>query len=120
MDKVTYARLFQEAIQRALELPNLSSVDTEPAVKFVGRPNPPAPITVDEALDLLWLSPEQFYLVVDVMAFVGEDNPPVLFVRPSGHPPDAYSETWDPSDLGPFRGIGPISPSDTGRPALDG
>lgn len=108
MEKSAYAALFQDAIRRALKLASLDGVGREPVVEFQGRPNPPLPISVSEALDLLWLSSDRFYLVVDVMAFVGEDSPPILFVRPSGHPPGAYSETWDPSDLGPFRGIGPI------------
>jgi len=109
MDKSAYAALFQSAIQRALKLANLDGVSREPVVKFIGRPNPPLAISVGEALEFLWLSSDRFYLVVDVMAYVAEDRPPVLFVRPSGHPPSAYSETWDPSDLGPFRGIGPLS-----------
>ena len=81
----------------------------EPVVEFHGKANPSTPITVDEALDLLWLSPDRFYRVIDVAAFAGEDEPPILFVRPSGHQPDAYWKTWAPSDLGPFKAIGPAT-----------
>jgi len=109
MDKTTCAQQFHETIRRALKLANLDPARNEPVVEFHGKPNPPQPIKVDEAFDLLWLSPERFYRIVDVAAFVGEYDPPVLFVRVSGHEPSAYSLTWDPSDLGPFKAIGPAT-----------
>lgn len=111
MDKSTYAQLFDEAVRRALELAHLDPATTEPVVEFHGKPNPAQPITIDEALDLLWLSSERFYRIVDVAAFVGENDPPTLFVRLSGHEPSVYSDTWDPSDLGPFKAIGPATRS---------
>ena len=109
MDKSSYAQMFDEAVRRALKLAHLDSTSIEPSVEFHGKPNPPQPITTAEALDLLWLSPERFYRIVEVAAFVGENDPPTLFVRLSGHEPSAYSDTWDPSDLGPFRAIGPAT-----------
>ena len=109
MDKSDFARLFHEAVRRALQHVELGLSGVEPVVVFHGKPNPSSPIRVDEALDLLWLSPDRFYRVIDVAAFAREDEPPVLFVRPSHHKPGAYSETWDPSDLGPFNAIGPVT-----------
>jgi hypothetical protein len=109
MDKSDHARLFHEAVRRALQQAEMEHSDAQPVVEFLGKPNPSTPIGVEEAFDLLWLSPERFYRVIDVAAFAGENEPPVLFVRPSGHEPGAYSETWDPSDLGPFKVIGPVT-----------
>jgi hypothetical protein len=111
MDKSDFALLFHEAVRRALQQVELALRGVEPVVVFHGKPNPPSPIKVDEALDLLWLSPDRFYRVIDVSAFAREDELPLLFVRPSGHKPVAYSETWDPSDLGPFNAIGPATPA---------
>ena len=107
MDKSSYALLFQEAVRRALQEAGLSSASGEPIVEFHGKPNPSHPVSVGEALEFLWISPDLFYRIVDVAAFLGEDNPPVLFVRPSGHEPSAYADIWETSDLGPFKVMGP-------------
>jgi hypothetical protein len=109
MDKVIFARNFGEAIRRALELADLEPTGMSPVVEFHGKPNPPRPISVNEALDLLWLSVDRYYQIVDVGAFSGATEPPVLFVRISGHEPSAYSNTWYPTDLGPFKAIGPVT-----------
>lgn len=106
MDKSSFALLFQEAVRRALEQAGVSG-SLKPVVEFQGKPNPERPVVVDEALDFLWLSPDRFYRVVDVAAFVGEDNPPVIFVRPAGFEPSAYEDTWEPHGLGPFKVMGP-------------
>lgn len=87
MDKSSFALLFQEAVGRALQQAGLSANLSEPVVEFHGKPSPQQRITVDEALDFLWLSADRFYRIVDVAAFVGEENPVVLFVRPSGFEP---------------------------------
>jgi hypothetical protein len=109
MDKTGYALLFQEAIRRALQQAGLSATLSEPVVEFHGRPNPKRRVKVDEALDFLWLSADRFYRIVDVAAFSGEDNPPVIFVRPAGFEPSTYEDTWEPSGLGPFKVIGPAT-----------
>jgi hypothetical protein len=107
MDKSGFAFLFHRAVRRALEQAGMSGSLSEPVVEFRGKPNPEGPLTVDEALDFLWLSPDRFYRVVDVAAFLGEDNPPVIFVRPAGFEPSCYEDTWEPQGLGPFKIMGP-------------
>ena len=109
MDKGSYALLFNEAVRRALELAGVSTSLSEPVVEFHGKPNPERPVAVDEALDFLWLSTDRFYRIVDVAAFVGEDNPPVIFVRPAGFESSGYEDTWEPEGLGPFKVIGPAT-----------
>jgi hypothetical protein len=107
MDKERFGELFQEAIRRALKLADLFPTTTKPLVEFYGKPNPRNPITMEQALDHLWLSPDRFYRVVDVAAFLGENDPPVIFVRPAGFDPEPFSETYNPNDLGPFQAMGP-------------
>jgi hypothetical protein len=109
MDKSGFALLFQEAVRRALEQAGVSAGSSEPVVEFHGNPNPERPISVDMVLGFLWLSPDRFYRVVDVAAFLGEDNPPVIFVRPAGFEPSAYEDTWEPQGLGPFKVMGPAT-----------
>jgi len=109
MDKGRFALLFREAVRRALEQAGVPASLGEPVVEFYGKPNPGSPVTVAEALDFLWLSPERFYRVVDVAAFLGENNPPVIFVRPAGFEPSAYADTWEPQGLGPFKVMGPAT-----------
>ena len=109
MDKGNYALLFEEAVRRALEQAGVSPSSSEPVVEFHGRPSPEEPVALSEALGLLWLSTERFYRVVDVAAFVGEDNPPVIFVRPAGFEPSGYEDTWEPDGLGPFKVLGPAT-----------
>jgi len=108
MDKSGYGLLFQEAIQQALQLAGLSFAPSDAVVEFHGRPSPDRLISVDEALDFLWLSEDRFYLVVDVAAISGEESPPVLFVRPAGFEPGNYEDTWRPSGVGPFKVMGPM------------
>jgi hypothetical protein len=109
MDKNRFALLFQEAIRRALQQAGISANFGESVVEFRGKPNPQQRVAVDEALDLLWLSADLFYRIVDVAAFVGEENPSVLFVRPSGLEPSAYADTWEPEGLGPFKVLGAMT-----------
>ena len=108
MDKGSYALLFEEAVRRALEQAGMSP-GLKPVVEFHGKPNPERPVAVDKALDFLWLSTDRFYRVVDVAAFVGEDDPPVIFVRPAGFEPSGYEDTWEPEGLGPFKVLGPAT-----------
>ena len=109
MDKSGFSRLFREAVRLALQQASVSANLSEPVVEFHGKADPQHRITLDEALELLWLSADRFYRIVDVAAYVGEVNPSVLFVRPSGFEPSAFADTWDPSGLGPFKVIGAMT-----------
>jgi hypothetical protein len=108
MDKHTFAALFETAISRSFELAGLAP-QSSALVEYHGRPNPRPAVTVAQALDLLWLSPDRFYVVIDVSVILDGANPPLLFVRPSGHEPIQFSATWAPDDLGPFKAMGPMT-----------
>jgi hypothetical protein len=62
-------------------------------------------VGVDEALDRLYLGSDRFYRSIDVSIKKLLPGQSIAFVRVSGHPLAAYSKTWDPSGLGPFKQI---------------
>jgi hypothetical protein len=62
-------------------------------------------VSVDEALDQIYLGSDRFYRIVDIAIKELLPGEAVAFVRVSGHPPAEFSKTWDPSALGPFKQI---------------
>jgi hypothetical protein len=60
-------------------------------------------LTVDEALDQIYLGGDRYYRVIDVAIRRLRPEGPVMFARVSGHAPVEYGNTWDPTDLGPFK-----------------
>lgn len=107
MDKDSFATLFETAISRSFELAGLPQPSNSP-VQFHGRSNSKPTLSQAEALDLLWLSPDRFSVVIDVSVILDDANLPQLFVRPSDHEPVPFTATWAPDDLGPFKAMGPM------------
>jgi hypothetical protein len=67
-------------------------------------PNAPGRMmSVEQALDQIYLGEDRFFKIIDVAIKTLLPGKSVAFVRVSGHPPGAFSQTWDPSDLGPFK-----------------
>lgn len=62
-------------------------------------------VSVDEALDQIYLGSDHFYRIIDVAIKELLPEKSVAFVRVSGHSPDEFSKTWNPSELGPFKQI---------------
>jgi hypothetical protein len=62
-------------------------------------------ISVDEAIDKIYLGSDRFYRIIDIAIEEVLAKESVAFVRVSGHSPDALSATWDPAGLGPFKPI---------------
>jgi hypothetical protein len=60
-------------------------------------------VSVEQALDQLYLGDDRFFRIIDVAIKGLLPRKSVAFVRVSGHPPGTYSQTWDPSNLGPFK-----------------
>jgi hypothetical protein len=60
-------------------------------------------MSVHDALDHIYLGDDRFYKIIDVAISGLSPRKSVAFVRVSGHPPTAFSQTWDPSNLGPFK-----------------
>jgi hypothetical protein len=62
-------------------------------------------MSVDEALDKIWLGNNRFYRVIDVAIKEALPGRSLAFARVSGHAPTRFENTWDPSNLGPFKQI---------------
>jgi hypothetical protein len=62
-------------------------------------------ISIDEAIDKIYLGSDCFYRIIDVAIEEVLPKESVAFVRVSGHSPDALSTTWDPAGSGPFKEI---------------
>src|SRR5258708_9096919 len=62
-------------------------------------------LSVDEALDHIYLGSDRFYRIIDVAIKELLPGKSVVFVRVSGHQSAEFSKTWDPSGLGPFKQI---------------
>jgi hypothetical protein len=62
-------------------------------------------ISVDEAVEKIYLGSQRFYRIIDVGIEEVLPKESVAFVRVSGHPSDTLSATWDPTGIGPFKQI---------------
>ena len=85
-----------------------NSTQKDLLVEFHGISNLQKLIPTSKAVDLLWISPDRFYFIVDVGVVLEGKGQARIFVRPSGHEPVPFSSTLDPADLGPFKAIGPM------------
>jgi hypothetical protein len=64
-------------------------------------------LSVDRAVDDLYLGSDRFYRIIDVAIRRLSRREAIAFVRVSGHPPVPFSQTWAPADLGPFKQVIP-------------
>jgi hypothetical protein len=62
-----------------------------------------AHLTVEEALDRIYLGTDIFYKIIDVTIKELSQQNSIVFVRVSGHQPVPFDKTWDPSGTGPFK-----------------
>jgi hypothetical protein len=60
-------------------------------------------MSIDKTVNMIYLGSERFYRIIDVGIEEVLPSESVAFVRVSGHAPDAFGATWDPSGLGPFK-----------------
>jgi hypothetical protein len=60
-------------------------------------------LSVDEAADKIYVGSDRFYRIIDVAIIEVLSNESMAFVRVSGHAPDAWGATWDPTGSGPFK-----------------
>jgi hypothetical protein len=75
-------------------------------------------LTVDQAVDEIYLGSDKFYRIIDVAIQKILADQTIAFVRVSGHPTGRFSQTWDPTDLGPFKQILSQTIEDERAPAL--
>jgi hypothetical protein len=108
MTKDEFRSLFLRALDEAAEDAEIILRHTVPRsflIDLHAPDSPEKPVTIDEALARIYLGADRFYRVIDVAIRRVLPEKSVAFVRVSGHAPGSFSETWDPSDLGPFKQI---------------
>ena|SRR2546422_881484 len=108
MTKNDFRELFVRALNSAAE--NAEENIAKPIARsFVIELHAPGSsgrvVSVDEALDQIYLGSDRFYRIIDVAIKELLPGESVAFVRVSGHPLVEFSKTWDPSSLGPFKQI---------------
>ena len=108
MTKSEFRRLFLQALDAAADnaearlgrqVPRSFEIELH-ATGASGRT-----MSVGRALDVIYLGSDRFYKIIDIAIRRVRPGKSVAFVRVSGHPPGPFSQTWDPSDLGPFKQI---------------
>ncbi len=108
MTKAEFRNLFLRALSAAAENAEARLARPVPRSFMIELHAPPSPgqtISVDRALDRIYLGKDRFYRIIDIAIRRLLPQKSVAFVRVSGHPPAPFSETWDPADMGPFKQI---------------
>jgi hypothetical protein len=108
MTRGDFRRLLQEALSLAAdnaEAKLKKSIPRSYLVRLHAFGYDDRLVSVDDALDKLYLGGDRFFRIVDVAIAEVRSDASVVFVRPSGHEPDVWSTTWDPSSCGPFKQI---------------
>jgi hypothetical protein len=99
--KEEYERLFVSAIERAIRIADIQvgfTVPREAQIILFDKKNKGDTVSVETALDSLYLDHEKSYYVIDVG--VKEIYPTYIkvFVRVSGHTPVNYDAVWKSPD----------------------
>jgi hypothetical protein len=108
MTKTDFRELFQRALNLAAEIAEEKLAKPIPRSLVVELHAPGSlgeRLSVDEALDRIYLGNDRFYRIIDVAIKELLPEKSVAFVRVSGHSPDGFNKTWNPSELGPFKQI---------------
>jgi hypothetical protein len=110
MNKSTFKTLFLKVASDAIEQAQ-AAISKEIPFDFVvemhggkGSTGQGRLMTIDEAIDAMFIDEEYFYVVIDVLVKTVIGNRTILFVRPSGHEPTRLGETYNtPKDYSPFK-----------------
>jgi len=109
MTKAEFRNLFLRAMNAAAENAEARLARPVPrsfTIELHAPPSSPGQtVSVDRALDKIYLGHDRFYKVIDVAIRRRLPRKSVAYVRVSGHPPAPFSQTWDPANLGPFKQI---------------
>lgn|SRR5665213_524753 len=106
--KEDFGKLLRSAISRASTIAELSSkypVNYDVLCRVSAPSSTYKLVLQDEAVDLLYISSDRFFKIIDTAIIRCEGGVDIAFLRVSGHTPVIFSETWDPLDLGPFKQI---------------
>jgi hypothetical protein len=108
MTKNSFRELFVRALNGAAENAESKLGKPIPRSYLIELHAPPVGggvVTVDEALDCIYLGSDRFYRIIDVAIKELLPGKSLAFVRVSGHKPAAFDQTWAPSAAGPFKQI---------------
>ncbi len=108
MTRGEFRHLFLQALSTAAENAEARlgrSVPRSFAIELHAPTSSGRTLSVDQALDQIYLGKDRFYRIIDVAIRRLSPKRSVAFVRVSGHPPAPFSQTWDPSHQGPFKQI---------------
>ena len=108
MTKSEFRRLLLQALDRAAvgaEVKLARPIPRSFLIELHGAGSPGQTVPIEEALNRIYLGSDRFYRIIDVAIKKLLPGKSVAFVRVSGHSPTNFNETWNPSDLGPFKQI---------------
>jgi len=108
MTRADFRTLFLRALNAAADSAEAKLAEPVPRlfrVELHGAGCAGSIISVDEAINRLYLADDRFFRIVDLAVTQVLSDETVVFARVSGHAPGPFANTYDPSDLGPFKQI---------------
>lgn len=106
MTRDDFERVFLAALKRGLNLQSPGEECSKYLIELHGLGSSGDVIDFESAATRLFGDGENFFFIIDVLVKRVSGDVALVFCRPSGHALRPWSETWDPSDLGPFRVLG--------------
>lgn len=107
MNKEEFKRTFDRALTIAAETAERQLDRPVPRtfeIELHGLAPSPRNMSADDALDVLYLGPKQFYRIIDVSVTRVSKDVSTVFVCISGHALGSWDETWNqPPGNGPFK-----------------
>jgi hypothetical protein len=106
MNKDEFRTLFHKNVDAAIESAakriNIKPLSTE--IELYGANMSGKIMTIEEALDFLYLSEDRFYPTIDISVKSVRNTTFTIFVRISARNPVEFNKTWNtPEGNGPFK-----------------
>ncbi len=123
MTRAKFARLFRQSLDEAAAFADTKLGRLVPrtfVIELHGSGSGNRGLSFDEALQALYLGPDQFYRIVDIAIRAVADHESIAFVRISGHQPVGFNDTWNPEHTGPFKQLQPDEIVDRRTPERTG
>ena len=107
MQKHEFKQLFLKALEEAAAYADEclgKSVARDFEIEFHRAGHSGSVLSPEEAFDLMYISEDRFYKIIDVAVIDVQPNKTRVFICLSGHSPGAFEETWNqPPGVGPFK-----------------
>jgi hypothetical protein len=108
MEQAEFARLFESTLERAAKKAEQKLGKLLPRkflVELYFRDYQGQIVEPAHAAEVLFIGSDKFYKIIDVCVRAVQSGSTIFFVRPSGHAPVPFLETFDPHGDGPFKQI---------------